>query len=288
MHIIYNIDILCVEEWYKITMRNGAKNTIKYMWLIKKIFLLAIICFIIILICNLKIYIYSTKVSKLVYFIDKENLHSEPSDCTIIILEEDSNETSKEENDIPQVTYSSTEVAKKFADNNALVIGDSTAEGLAAYKILNSNNVVWTRGRIVRDIEKDLDKANEYFTPKIIFLSYGANDLVNWQGNVDGFISSYKNATSTIRKKFPGVRICINSVLPVSQEALEKNQDFKYEQLFNQKLEEFCKSNDITFIDNRDLLKQSDNGKIYETDGIHPKYFYYNLWANNMVKVAGL
>ncbi len=269
-------------------MRNGAKSTIKSRWLLKKAILLVIIFIIIILACKLKIHIHSTKVSELVYFIDKDSIHLDLSECPSIVLEENSNEPLPENNSNTQITYSSTDAAKRFADSNALVIGDSTAEGLVAYKILNSNNVIWTRGRIVRDIEKDLNKADNRFTPQVIFLSYGANDLVNWQGDVDGFISSYKNATATIRRKFPGVRICINSVLPVSQEALEKNQDFKYEQLFNQKLEEFCKSNGITFIDNRALLKQSDNGKIYESDGIHPKYFYYNLWANNMVTIAGL
>lgn len=186
----------------------------------------------------------------------------------------------------PNVTYALTDAAKRFSNAKAIVIGDSTAEGLTAYQVLNSNNVIWTRGRTVSSMKEDLAKVT--YTPSIIFLSYGANDLIAWQGNSQGFINAYKNAISSIKQRFPSARICINSLLPVSQEAQNNNPAFKYEEQFNQALQQYCSNAGITFIDNRALLNQSPNGKVYEGDGIHPRYFYYSLWATNMINVSGI
>ncbi len=180
-----------------------------------------------------------------------------------------------------------TDCASAFLNANAMVIGDSTVEGLEAYGILNSSSTVWTRGRTIQYMTSDLSKvvANN---PSKLFLAYGANDLLSWNGNVDGYINAYKNAITKIKQSLLNTTIYINSVLPVSDKALASNNAYSYQNLFNQKLQEFCNQNNIVFIDNTALLEQASDGKKFESDGVHPKPFYYKLWANNMIKCSNM
>lgn len=193
------------------------------------------------------------------------------------------------QNNVPIEYYSniyslpSTEnLSDIFLDMKAMVIGDSTAEGLSAYGILSKESVVWTRGRCVQYMIDDMDSVIKN-NPKVLFLSYGANDLLSWDGNVEGYIKAYSKILNEINTLLPNTQICVNSILPVSDEMLQKEPAYKYEKEFNTKLKSLCESLNIVYIDNRDLLKRNDNGKIYENDGVHPKPFYYKLWANNMI-----
>lgn len=184
----------------------------------------------------------------------------------------------------PKVT---TNCAQTFINARAMVIGDSTAEGLSAYQVLDSSSVVWTRGRTIQYMEADMGKVLEY-KPNVLFLAYGANDLLSWNGNVDGYIAAYSNVLKSISSSLPNTKICVNSILPVSDDAAEKKPAFKYEKEFNSRLETLCNSLGVTFIDNRELLNQNGDGKKYESDGVHPKPFYYKLWANNMIEKSGI
>ncbi len=177
--------------------------------------------------------------------------------------------------------------ADAFSNARAMVIGDCTAEGLIAYTELYDTNVIWSRGRPVLYINEDLDKAIEY-KPNILFLSYGSNDLQLWNGNVDGFIDSYKDCIKLIRQVLPNTKIFINSILPVSDKSIKSDPSFAYEPLFNKKLKQLCTKENITYINNNKLLTQSPDGVIYETDGIHPRPFYYELWVKNMMQSANM
>ncbi len=174
-----------------------------------------------------------------------------------------------------------------FSNANAMVMGDSTAEGLSAYQILYENNVVWTRGRVIQYMEADLDKVLKN-QPAILFLSYGANDLLSWNGNVEGYIGAYKKVIADLKELLPNTRICINAILPVSQKALDNNPAYGYRDEFNARLKELCTQNDILFIDNEFILYENGNGNKFEGDGVHPRPFYYRLWATNMAKEAGI
>lgn len=175
----------------------------------------------------------------------------------------------------------------KFLNARAMVIGDSTAEGLTAYGILDSSSVIWTRGRTIQYMKEDIGPVLNY-KPDVLFLSYGANDLLSWNGNVDGYINAYSNVLDYLSSTLPNTRICINSVLPVSNEAKEKNSAYNYQEEFNTRLKELCGSRGITFIDNSFILNNSPDGKVYESDGVHPRPFYYRQWANNMITASGI
>ena len=186
---------------------------------------------------------------------------------------------------ITEPKYTSAECAQIFYNARAMVIGDSTAEGLVAYGALYDTNVTWTRGRTIQYMTADLEKAINY-QPNHLFLSYGANDLLSWCGNVEGYIGAYEKSISYIKSVLPNTKLYINAILPVDDSAVARDENFKYETLFNEHLHQFCLDNDITFIDNRNLLNESDGKRVFESDGVHPRPFYYKLWVNNMIELS--
>lgn len=216
--------------------------------------------------------------------IKKEKLTLNISDITIAKYTISSlNENVKAE--LKGANYSNS-ASTRFLNAHAMIVGDSTAEGLEAYQVLDSISVTWTRGRVIQYMEEDLKDAYSY-QPKALILAYGANDLLSWDGNVDGYINAYTRVINNIKEQFPNTTIGINEILPVSDNALSKNPAYGYRDEFNTRLKEFCKENGVIFIENSFLLDEAKDGKKFESDGVHPKPFYYKLWANNMADVMG-
>ena len=177
--------------------------------------------------------------------------------------------------------------ANEFIKANAMVIGNSTAEGLSAYGVLDPSSVIWTRGQTIQHMKDSMSSVIPS-NPSVLFLSYGANDLLSWNGNVDGYINAYSNAIDYIYSVLPNTRICVNSILPVSDQAKSSNSAYNYQEEFNTRLKELCNSKNVTFIDNSSVLNNSPDGRIYESDGVHPRPFYYKQWAYNMIIVSGI
>ena len=137
------------------------------------------------------------------------------------------------------------DIQRVFTEKGAVVCGDSMAEGLTAYGVLSNNNVVWHRGRRIDNMDKDLDKIKE-LKPNYLFLAYGSNDLD----------------------------------LPVSIKKTNSDAAFSYQAEFNNALRDLANSYGITFLENSPFLSGKD--KPYSSDGVHPKSFYYSLWAKHM------
>lgn len=170
------------------------------------------------------------------------------------------------------------EVKNIFSEYKAMVASDSFGEGLAAYKVLNSENVVYARGRRVDNMSKDMSDIVNY-NPKYLFLSYSANDLIRWNGNSEGFIEAYKKSISGILEKLPEVLIIVNSVIPVTKKAYTNKPGLKYYNEFNDALKEMAKSMDLDFLENSRFLTGDDS---YGADGIHPKRYYFYMWGKQM------
>lgn len=176
-------------------------------------------------------------------------------------------------------SISKTEVARIFSEKKAMVAGDSMAEGLVAYEVLSSSNVVWHRGRRIDNMNQDMPTILSY-QPKYLFLTYGSNDLELWEGRVNSFINHYRNTLNYLKTNLPNTKIIINSILPVSEEAINRNNAFSYQELFNNELKKLAEEENIPFLENSSYLEY--NQSPFSTDGVHPKAFYYPLWAKNM------
>lgn len=174
---------------------------------------------------------------------------------------------------------SSEEIRRIFTEKRAVVAGDSMAEGLTAYQILDESNVVWHRGRRIDNMDKDLEKIKE-LNPNYLFLTYGSNDLELWTGRTTSFINAYTKTLDMLKSELPGVTIIINSILPASAKKTSNEPAFAYQEEFNNALKELANNLDIPFLENSPYLLNKE--KPYSSDGVHPKSFYYSLWAKHM------
>ena len=119
------------------------------------------------------------------------------------------------------------------------------------------------------------------FSPNAIIMAYGLNDIRFWNGNVDGFINAYNNSLNAILNTLPNTKIYVCAILPVSSEVLSSDSSFQYTNLFNERLEQLCNSKGIPFLDSSYILLNTPDA--YGNDGIHPKAFFYQEWANDIM-----
>ena len=180
--------------------------------------------------------------------------------------------------DLYQIDNISNEQARAiFLNKNAVVVGDSMGEGLSCYGVLNNESVVWHRGRRVDNMNLDLPTLIQK-NPSYLFLAYGANDLKMLNGNVQAFIQNYKNAIESIKNALPNTKIIINSVLPTSSNAILSDNCFSYQSLFNEELKKLAIDQNVDFLENSYFL----NDESFSSDGIHPKAYFFFLWARHM------
>ena len=180
--------------------------------------------------------------------------------------------------DLYQIDNISNEHARAiFLNKNAVVVGDSMGEGLSCYGVLNNESVVWHRGRRVDNMNLDLPTLIQK-NPSYLFLAYGANDLKMLNGNVQAFIQNYKNAIESIKNALPNTKIIINSVLPTSSNAILNDNCFSYQSLFNEELKKLAIDQNVDFLENSYFL----NDESFSSDGIHPKSYFFFLWARHM------
>ena len=180
--------------------------------------------------------------------------------------------------DLYQIDNISNEQARAiFVSKNAVVVGDSMGEGLSCYGVLNNESVVWHRGRRVDNMNLDLPTLIQK-NPSYLFLAYGANDLKMLNGNVQAFIQNYKNAIENIKNALPNTKIIINSILPTSSNAILNDNCFSYQSLFNEELKKLAIDQNVDFLENSYFL----NDESFSSDGIHPKSYFFFLWARHM------
>ena len=175
------------------------------------------------------------------------------------------------------------ELSLKDFFTGIVVMGDSIAEGLVAYDILNPSSVVASIGGRVGNLDGELIRLRE-LNPSIVFLSYGLNDILLENMSVETFIESYGELVGQIQGILPDTRIIINAVFPVRVDVLATHPSLERVADFNVALREFAHSRQITFVDSTDLANET----FYEEDGIHFLPDFYRYWADDMREVIDL
>jgi len=163
--------------------------------------------------------------------------------------------------------------------SNSVIMGDSISESLAEYDILEKSSVVAYKGRNTESALGDV-KTIINLQPQKVFMTYGMNDLLLFNGNAKTFVEHYEKLINAVKKGLPNSQIYVCSVLPVQQIAINENSAFKNYPKFNIALEDMCKNLDITYIKTDDLL--DGHSEYYEPDGIHMKMNFYPSWLNRL------
>ncbi len=166
---------------------------------------------------------------------------------------------------------------------NSLILGDSLAEGFLDGGFLDLIHVRTDRGKSVYHMEDQLELVRS-FAPENIFLIYGMNDVLLYEGDTSLFQERYREFLEQLQQVDPDAKIYINLIFPVQQRILEEKTAFQHIDAFNQVLIELGKEMNIPVLDNHSFVKEEE----YEPDGIHFKVSFYPQWLDKMVKEAGL
>lgn len=167
---------------------------------------------------------------------------------------------------------------------NSVIMGDSRGEGLTEYNFLSPSSVVAYKGRNVIEAKGDISEVVN-LSPSNVFLTYGMNDLQLFDNSKE-FINKYEILIKDIKSKLPSSKIYVTSIIPTTQEAIEKEPNFKHVYSFNKALKEMCKNLNIEFIDVNDSVNSGSN--LYEPDGIHFSAKFYDGYLNILKEKANL
>ena len=168
--------------------------------------------------------------------------------------------------------------------SNSVIMGDSRAESISAYGILDQSSVIAYKGRnLTKAIQEgDINKVAN-LSPQNIFLTYGINDMGIYANSGD-FIKQYEKLIKEVQSKLPNSKIYVNSIFRVTNSAQQKNSIYKDIPSYNEALAEMCNRLGITFIDASSCAQ--DN--LFEKDGIHFKPQFNKDWLNLLIERANL
>jgi lysophospholipase L1-like esterase len=154
-------------------------------------------------------------------------------------------------------------------------MGDSIADGLLTNDVLNPSSVVSNLGVQVSDvgIEVEIERLVE-LNPRIVFLSYGANDILIGHVTSYRFIQAYSELIDGIVSVLPDTTIIINGILPFRYDVVGS----AIAEGFNEVLFDLAYSRQIPFLNHSELVRED----WYEADGIHFTPEFYERWAEGM------
>ena len=188
----------------------------------------------------------------------------------------------------PQASQSAQASDKKpserFASANAMVLGDSQAESLSGYEILNDANVAAKISQRVKNSDEQINKAISA-NASVVFMTYGVNDMGMYSSG-DEFAEEYAKKLEKLKSGLPDAEIYVTSVFQASDSAAASNPSLSRDILndYNAALKSKSESMGVTYIDCSGIVEE----QYYEPDGQHFKYKMYVKWANFMADSAGL
>lgn len=167
---------------------------------------------------------------------------------------------------------------ERFA--STVIFGDAVTEGFIEYDVLNVSSVVSGTGVEWKEQIAKLKEIN----PKVVFVAYCANDILDSEGDTEAYIKKYRKRIEDIRKTLPEASIFVNSLLDVNAAALAEEKQYSKLEDYNQVLQEMCDKLQIGFTDNSSFTLT----QYYEEDGVHFNSEFYPIWAERMAEVASL
>ncbi|MBP0968616.1 MAG: hypothetical protein J5744_00565 [Oscillospiraceae bacterium] len=177
------------------------------------------------------------------------------------------------------------DAGQKYVDDT-LFIGDSNFRRMYIYKLLPLKSVIGMTGKGIQDAlyskevylsgYKDpvsVATAVQKIEPRRVLLCFGTNNLT---GDVDSFISVYRDTVDAIRKAYEYTDVIVMSIPALASDVSTEYGWLTMEAVdtFNAALKEMCVDMDVPFLNVTDgCLKDPETGYAREgimySDGIH-------------------
>ena len=121
-------------------------------------------------------------------------------------------------------------------------------------------------------------------SPKQIFITYGMNDCLIYNGNTEKFVHVYSDLIERLQASIPDVEIYICSIIVPSDSAIQKKPALASVSDYNVALQQLAVQKGLRYIDASALIRSD----LYAPDGLHMKKNFYQSWAYYMATCAGL
>ena len=174
----------------------------------------------------------------------------------VLLQQQEQQEQEEQENE---------EKSYKELFHNSLIIGDSIAEGFLDGGFLDPIHVRTDRGKSVYHMEEQLELVRS-FAPENIFLIYGMNDVLLYEGDTSLFRERYREFLEQLQQVDPDAKIYINLIFPVQQRILKEKPAFQHIDAFNQVLIDLGKEMNIPVlgvVENMSYVESNSGEKIY-------------------------
>lgn len=170
------------------------------------------------------------------------------------------------------------DVAADF--KNSVFMGDSITEGFAFNEILPQEQVIAGAGATAGFSYDDLDALAEK-KPDQVFIMLGSVDiLMPVEDPQELFREDLTKLINRIKEELPGAEIYLQSITPVTQEALKQEPRYAGIGEYNGILKEVADQSAAHYVDIGVLARE--NPALYAEDGIHFQKEFYQLWLQKL------
>lgn len=181
--------------------------------------------------------------------------------------------------------------------NDAVIIGNSRAEGLILFNELSNTTAFTHNGLTVSSAfttplaDADGERISAVdalrqteFTK--VYLMFGINE-VGWASD-DIFIKKYQKLIDEIRSINPDADIYVHSIFPVSAKVNSDSEYLRNEKIhrYNRRLQTMAEENRLYYLNAGEQMFSQKNGCLPDdvsTDGIHLKVGYYKQWLDYLL-----
>jgi len=164
----------------------------------------------------------------------------------------------------------------KLKFKNSVFMGDSITEGFAINEILPQERVIAGAGATAGFTYDDMGALVEK-KPDKVFIMLGSDDmLMPVDDPQELFRNDLTKLIAKIKEELPDSEIYLQSITPVTQEALKQEPRYKRIAEYNELLKELAGKLSVNYVDIGALAKE--NPALFAEDGIHFQKEFYQLW----------
>lgn len=167
---------------------------------------------------------------------------------------------------------------------DSMICGDSRVLGFSFFGFLPDKNVCAHSGAQIDELPQYYERIGQA-KPDVIYLCFGLNDLGirKW---MDGpsYAQEIDSKCQDLKKASPDSKICISSILPVTDVGLGADDQYSRIDEYNASVKEMAHSKGYIYADCTEMGKSHLD--LYQEDGLHLQAELLHYWAEELYKAV--
>ncbi len=201
----------------------------------------------------------------------------ENTDTAKIKIELKDSHNRKMREKVESIGLNNGNIWQMFSD--VVIMGDSQVYSFLEFDLLDSRSVIANIGDTIEDALNYQDELQS-LNPSYLVLAYGLNDVES-DISVETYIEEIIEVTAQFQALLPDTAIYINSIIPSTEQGIEKLPVRANIPNWNDTVSSYCDENDIPYIDLTETL--AEHPDLYEPDGVHVKKEFLQYWAISII-----